>query len=83
LEQGFDRGVMRRSSSVNLRRLESSWGKGWWVLGWWSHRMSFMKGSSRMERELPSSGIVGQVRERLWDNLPSVVRVRKRIQNPP
>jgi hypothetical protein len=58
LEQGFDnRGVMRRSSSVNLRRIESSRGKGWWVLGWWSRHMRFMKGSSRMERELLSNGV--------------------------
>jgi len=35
LEEGFDkRGVMRKSSSVNLRRLESSWRKGWCVIGW-------------------------------------------------
>jgi hypothetical protein len=62
LEKGFDnRRIMRRPSSVNLRRLESSRGKGWWVLGWSSCQMSFMKGSSRMERELPQMESPGKL----------------------
>jgi hypothetical protein len=76
---------MRRPSSVNLRRLESSGGKGWWVLGWWSRQMSFMEGSSRMERELPSNGVVRQAMGKGFGikACQSVVRAQKRIQNPP
>jgi hypothetical protein len=39
--------------------------------------------SSKWEREVPSSGVTKQVRGRLWDNLPSVIKGWERIQNPP
>jgi hypothetical protein len=46
MEKGFDNGGVKwRISSVNLGRLESSRGKGLlgrWILGWWSHQMSFI-----------------------------------------
>jgi hypothetical protein len=45
VEKGFDNeGVERRIYVVNLGRFESSRGKGLlgrWILGWWSHQMSF------------------------------------------
>jgi hypothetical protein len=50
----------RRPSSVNLRRPESSRGKtliGRWILGWWSHYMSFKKISSRVEGGKNLSGV--------------------------
>jgi hypothetical protein len=88
LEQGFDNGrIVSRPSSVNLGRIESSWGKGLlerWVLGWWSHQMRFMKGSSRKKREISSNGVTRQAMgEGFGNNLPSVIRDQKRIQNPP
>jgi uncharacterized protein (UPF0335 family) len=47
--------------------------------------MSFMEGSSRMERELPSNGVTRKARGKGFGikYCKSVVRARKRIQNPP
>jgi hypothetical protein len=47
--------------------------------------MSFVKGSSRMGRELPSSGVAKKVVVKGFGikSCQSVVRDRKRIQNPP
>jgi len=68
LEKGFDNEILeRRPSSVNLRRLESSRGKslmGRWIMGWWSRQMSFKKSSSRVEGELPSSGVTRKARDK-------------------
>jgi hypothetical protein len=33
-----------------------------------------LESSSKGERELPSGGVARKVRERIWDNLPSVIR---------
>jgi hypothetical protein len=64
LEKGFDDVIFeKRPSSINLRRLESPWGKslkGRWIMRWWSHHMSFKKSPSRVEGECPSSGVVEQ-----------------------
>jgi hypothetical protein len=42
--------------------------KGWkgirWVLGRWSHQMSFKKSSSKVERECPLGGVARQAREK-------------------
>jgi hypothetical protein len=47
LEKGFDNmRLERRTYLVNLRRCESPWGKsinGRWILGRWSHHMSFKR----------------------------------------
>jgi hypothetical protein len=89
LEKGFDNGRLeRRPSSVNLRRFESPWGKslkGRQILGRWSHQMSFKKSSSRVEGEHPSSGVTRKARGKGFGMVAcqSVVRARKRIQNPP
>jgi len=46
--------------------------------------MFFMKGSSRKKRELSSNGVSRKAMgEGFENNLPSVVRDQKRIQNPP
>jgi hypothetical protein len=88
LEQGFENGrIVRNTSSINLGRIEYSWGKGLlerWVMGWWSHQMIFMKGSSRKKRELSSNGVAKKAMgEGFGNNLSSVIRAQKRIQNPP
>jgi hypothetical protein len=55
------------------------------VLGRWSHQMNFKRNSSRVEGECPSSGVARQVRGKGFGMVAcqSVVRVQKRIQNPP
>jgi hypothetical protein len=89
LEKGFDNGRLeRRPSSVNLRRFESSWGEiinGRRILGRWSRQMSFKKSSSRVEGERPSSGVSRKARGKGFGMVAcqSVIRARKRIQNPP
>jgi hypothetical protein len=47
--------------------------------------MRFMEGSSRMERELPSNGVARKAMGKGFGikACQSVVRARKRIQNPP
>jgi hypothetical protein len=85
LEQGFDNGrVMRRPSSVNLRRFESSWAKGRCILGRRRSQISFMKASSIMERELSSDGVAKQAMGRGFEKKTCQIvnRARKRIQNP-
>jgi hypothetical protein len=69
----YNRGMERRPCLVSFGRFESSKGKGLLgrrILGWRSHQMSFMKISSRKEkeRELTSSGVARKDRgKRLWD----------------
>jgi hypothetical protein len=46
--------------------------------------MSFKKSSSRVERERPLGGVARKAREKGFGiACQSVIRVRKRIQNPP
>jgi uncharacterized protein (UPF0335 family) len=47
--------------------------------------MSFIKGSSRMERELPPIEVAKKAMDKGFGikAFQSVVRARKRIQNPP
>ena len=55
------------------------------VIPQWSHQMNFMKVSSRVEGELPSSGVTKKSRGKVFGNesCQNVVREWKRIQNPP
>jgi hypothetical protein len=66
--------------------------KGWkggnkerWVLGRWSRQMSFKRSSSRVEKRTFFNGVAKQAKGKGFgrESFQSVVRVRKRIQNPP
>jgi len=49
----------------------------------WSRQMSFKKSSSKVQREIPLGGVTRQDKKVFGIAFHSIVRVRKRIQNPP
>jgi hypothetical protein len=55
-----------------------------WVLGRWSRQISFKKSSSRVEKGTFFNGVSRKAKGKGFGiACQSVIRVRKRIQNPP
>jgi hypothetical protein len=69
---------------MNLMFIKNG-GKGKGTFHKWSRQMSFKKSSSKVEGERPSSGVARKARGKGFGMVAcqSVVRARKRIQNPP